>query len=222
MIVNLEYFILQCLSRATEIFFDGPGLMRLDDHKGNKLLHSSCAEYMSARTCGAPYVLQNLTSVPLSYRVYRGLVNPDEFHGSNENHAKYVQPGSSIPIYMDENTEKKLSRFRPSHSSDSLSEQRTNGFTHHYLIVELEGTSRSSDPISMDLVGLTCFEVNFSKSYNEAAEDGSLNTAPTLVVPVVFDVSVVRHSKLIRIYSTVCTNWLKFSLESRFSVDKDI
>ncbi|XP_027919445.1 uncharacterized protein LOC114177994 isoform X3 [Vigna unguiculata] len=217
--INITESLVECLSRATEIFFDGPGLMRLDDHKGNKLLHSSCAEYMSARTCGAPYVLQNLTSVPLSYRVYRGLVNPDEFHGSNENHAKYVQPGSSIPIYMDENTEKKLSRFRPSHSSDSLSEQRTNGFTHHYLIVQLEGTSRSSDPISMDLVGLTCFEVNFSKSYNEAAEDGSLNTAPTLVVPVVFDVSVVRHSKLIRIYSTVVLlNATSTPLELRFDI----
>ncbi|BAT73681.1 hypothetical protein VIGAN_01119500 [Vigna angularis var. angularis] len=217
--INITEPLVECFSRATEMFFDAPGLMGLDDHKGNKLLHSPCAEYMSARKCGAPYVLQNLTSVPLSYHVYRGLVNPDELCGSNESHAKYVQPGSSIPIYMDENMEKKLSRFRPSHSSDSLSEQRTNGFAHHYITVQLEGTSRSSDPISMDLVGLTCFEVNFSKSYNETSEDGSLNTAPTFVVPVVFDVSVVRHSKLIRIYSTVVLlNATSTPLELRFDI----
>ncbi|XP_022639322.1 uncharacterized protein LOC106768127 isoform X4 [Vigna radiata var. radiata] len=217
--INITESLVECFSRATEMFFDAPGLMGLDDHKGNKLLHSPCAEYMSARKCGAPYVLQNLTSVPLSYHVYRGLVNPDELCDSNESHAKYVQPGSSIPIYMDENTGKKLSRFRPSHSSDSLSEQRTNGFAHHYITVQLEGTSRSSDPISMDLVGLTCFEVNFSKSYNETSEDGSLNTAPTFVVPVVFDVSVVRHSKLIRIYSTVVLlNATSTPLELRFDI----
>ncbi|KAL9329387.1 hypothetical protein ACSQ67_004390 [Phaseolus vulgaris] len=202
--INITESLVECLSRATEMFFDAPGLVRLDEHKGNKLLHSPCAEYMSARKFGAPYVLQNLTSVPLLYHVYHGLGNADGVRGSNETHAKYVQPGSSIPIYMDENTEKKLSRFRPSHSSDSLNEQRSNGFAHHYITVQLEGTSRSSDPISMDLVGLTCFEVNFSESYNETAEDSSLNTAPTFVVPVVFDVSVLRHSKLIRIYSTVC------------------
>jgi len=203
-----ELCFLQCLSRATEMFSDALGLMVLDDHEGNKLVHSPCAEYMCTRKCGAPYVLQNLTSVPLLYQVFHGLVNPDDLHDSDENHAKYVQPGSSIPIYMDENAEQQLSRFRPSHSSDSLNEPRSNGFAHHYITVQLEGTSRSSGPISMDLVGLTCFEVNFSKTYNDTAEDNSLNTSPTFVVPVVFDVSVLRHSKLIRIYSTVCTNWL--------------
>ncbi|RDY14648.1 putative vacuolar protein sorting-associated protein 13A, partial [Mucuna pruriens] len=209
----------KCLSRATEMLFDALGLMGLDDHNGNKLLHSPCAEYMCARKCGAPYVLQNLTSVPLLYRVFHGLVNPDELRDSDENHAKYVQPGSSIPIYMDENAEQKLSRFRSSHSSDSLNEQRLNGFAHHYITVQLEGTSWTSDPISMDLVGLTCFEVNFSKTYNETAEDGRLNTAPTFVVPVVFDVSVLRHSKLIRIYSTVVLlNATSTPLELRFDI----
>ncbi|TKY59210.1 putative vacuolar protein sorting-associated protein 13A [Spatholobus suberectus] len=217
--INITESLVECLSRATEMFFNARGLMGLDDHKGNKLLHSPCAEYMCARKCGAPYVLQNLTSVPLLYHVYHGLANPDELCDYDENHAKYVQPGSSIPIYMDENAEQKLSRFRPSHSSDSLNEQRSNGFAHHYITVQLEGTSRSSDPISMDLVGLTCFEVNFSKSCNETAEDGRLSAAPTFVVPVVFDVSVLRYSKLIRIYSTVVLlNATSTPLELRFDI----
>nr|KYP76317.1 Putative vacuolar protein sorting-associated protein 13A [Cajanus cajan] len=217
--INITESLVECLSRATEMLSDAGGLMGLNNHKGNKLLHSPCAEHMCTRKCGAPYVLQNLTSVPLLYHVYHGLVNPDEIDDSDENHAKYVQPGSSIPIYMDENAERKLSRFRPSHSSDSLNEQRSNVFAHHYITVQLEGTSRSSDPISMDLVGLTCFEVNFSKTYNETVEDGRLRTAPTFVVPVVFDVSVLRYSKLIRIYSTVVLlNATSTPLELRFDI----
>lgn len=180
------------------------GLMGSEDHEGDKLLHSSCAEYSCARKCSAPYVLQNLTSVPLQYHVYHGYVNPDDIYDSDMNHAKYVRPGCTIPIYMDENAEQKLSRYRPYHSSDSLNEHRSNGFAHHYITVQLEGTSMPSDPISMDLVGLTCFEANFSKTFNENGNDGRMNTAPTFVVPVVFDVSLLRYSKLIRIYSTVC------------------
>lgn len=187
------------------MFLDALGLMGLKNYARNKLLHSPCAELMCTRRCAAPYVLQNLTSVPLLYHVYHGPLDPDELCDSNEKHGKYVQPGSAIPIYMDENVEEQLSRYRPSHSSDSLNEQRLNGFAHHYITVQLEGTSFPSNPMSMDLVGLTCFEVNFSKTYNENAEDGRMNSTPSFVVPVVFDVSVLRYSKLIRIYSTVCT-----------------
>ncbi|XP_061363844.1 uncharacterized protein LOC133307357 isoform X2 [Gastrolobium bilobum] len=217
--INITESLVECVSRSTEMFLDALGILGLKDHEGNKLSHSPCSEHMYARRCAAPYFLQNLTSVPLLYHVYHGPVNPDELYDSDENHAKYVQPGSAIPIYMDENAEQQLSRYRPSQSSDSLNEQRSNGFAHHYIIVQLEGTSMPSDPISMDLVGLTCFEVNFSKTYNENAEDGRMNTAPTFVVPVVFDVSVLRYSKLIRIYSTVVLlNATSTPLELRFDI----
>ncbi|KAK7300278.1 hypothetical protein RJT34_11120 [Clitoria ternatea] len=217
--INITESLVECLSRATEMFFDALGLMGSEDHEDKKLLHTPCAEYMCARTCGAPYVLQNLTSVPLLYHVYHGPVNPDELCDSDKNHGKYVQPGSSIQIYMDENSEKKLSRFRPSHSSDNLNEPRSNVFTHHYITVQLEGASRAFGPISMDLVGLKCFEVNFSKTYNETAEDDGINTAPTFVVPVVFDICVLRYSKLIRIYSTVVLlNETSIPLELRFDI----
>ncbi|XP_027357140.1 uncharacterized protein LOC113866515 [Abrus precatorius] len=217
--INITESLVECLSRVTEMFFDAMGLMGLEDHEGNTLSRSPCAEYTCARKYGAPYILQNLTSVPLIYRVYHGPVNPNEHSDSDENHAKYVQPGSSIPIYVNENDEQKLLRFRPSYSSDSLNDQRSNGFAHHYITVQLEGTSRSSDPISMDLVGLTCFEVNLSKTYNENIEDGRIYTGPTFVVPVVFDVSVLRYSKLIRIYSTVVLlNATTTPLELRFDI----
>jgi len=182
---------------------DALGLMGLKDHEGNKLLHPPCSEYIFARKCVAPYVIQNLTSAPLLYHVYHGHINPNDIYDLDINHAKCVQPGSASTIYMDENAEQQLSYYRPYHSSDSLNEQRSSGLAHRYIVVQLEGTSMPSNPISMDLVGLTCFDANFSKSYNENGNDGRMNTAPTFVVPVVLDVSVLRYSKLIRVYSTV-------------------
>lgn len=180
---------------------DALGLMGLKDHEGNKFLHPPCAEYICARKCAAPYVIQNLTSVPLLYHVYNGYSNPNDIYHPDLSYAKYVQPGSASTIYMDENDEQQ--HYRPYHSSDSLNEQRSSGLAHRYIKVQLEGTSMPSDLISMDLVGLTCFNANFSKSYNENGDDGRMNTAPTFVVPVVLDVSALRYSKLIRIYSTV-------------------
>ncbi|KAF1899682.1 hypothetical protein Lal_00019812 [Lupinus albus] len=213
--INITESLVEGVSRTTVMFLDALDLMASKNHEAHKLLHSPSAEYMCARRCAAPYVLQNLTSVPLLYHVYHGN-NPDELCISD---GKYVQPGSEIPIYLDENAEEQLSRYMPSRSSDSLNDQRLNVFAHHYIIVQLEGTSMASNPMSMDLVGLTCFEVNFSKSYNENAEDGRMNKAPTFVVPVVFDVSVMRYSKLIRIYSTVVLlNATSIPLELRFDI----
>ncbi|KAK7274520.1 hypothetical protein RIF29_15613 [Crotalaria pallida] len=215
--INITESLVECVSRATEMFLDIRGLIASKDHEGNKLLNSPCPEYLCARRCAAPYVLQNLTSVPLLYHVYHGNVNPDELYVSSEK--LYVQPGSAIPIYMDEYAEEQLSRYRPSRSYNSLNAQRSNGFAHHYITVQLEGTSMPSNPMSMDLVGLTCFEVNFSKTYNEKDEDGRTDKAPTFVVPVVFDVSVLRYSKLIRIYSTVVLlNATSTPLELRFDI----
>lgn len=182
---------------------DALRLMGSKDRDGNKLLRQSYAEYSCAKKCAAPYVIQNLTSVPLLYHVYHGHINPDDIYDFDVHHAKYVQPGSASTIYVDENAEPQLSNYRPYHSSDSLNEQRSSGLAHRYITVLLEGTSMPCDPISMDLVGLSCFDANFSKSYNENGDDGRMNTAPTFVVPVVLDVSALRYSKLIRIYSTV-------------------
>ncbi|XLS59714.1 hypothetical protein HN51_009469 [Arachis hypogaea] len=217
--INITESLVECVSRTTEMLLDALGLVGLNNYDGNKLIHSPYAELMCTRRCGAPYVLQNLTSVPLLYHVYHGPLNPDELYDSNEKYGKYVNPGSTIPIYMDENTEERLSRYRPSHSSDSLNDQRLNGFAHHYITVQLEGTPMPSNPMSMDLVGVTYFEVNFSKTYNENDEDGRMSTGPTFIVPVVFDVSVLRYSKLIRIYSTVVLqNATSIPLELRFDI----
>ncbi|KAJ7978124.1 putative Vacuolar protein sorting-associated protein [Quillaja saponaria] len=215
--LNITESFVECVSRTIEMIKDAWVVIH-DLPEGQKFLVSPFAEYMSTRRY-APYVVQNLTSVPLQYHVYQGSINPDECYDTELKEGNYVQPGSSVPIFIHENTKEQQFHNRPSHSSDSLHEQKLNGFAHNYITIKLDGTSMPSAPMSMDLVGLTFFEVNFSKTYNEAADKNGTNTATAFVVPVVFDVSVQRYSKLIRLYSTVVlSNATATPLELRFDI----
>ncbi|KAH0662951.1 hypothetical protein KY284_027882 [Solanum tuberosum] len=108
---------------------------------------------------------------------------------------KYLQPGSSIPVY---------------------------------------GTSLPSVPISMDLVGLRYFEVDFSKSSrkpdvdttknvpNSSINDGKNNKIEEkngFIIPVVIDVSIQRYTKMVQLYSTVIvSNATSVPLEVRFDI----
>lgn len=171
-----------------------------DFPEGQKLGHSPYTEHIYEGRY-APYVLQNLTSLPLIYHVHKGSI--DEFDVSEFKRGKSVLSGTSVPIYIDDALEDQLLHVRPTHSSEKLNDQKSNA--HHYIYIQLDGTSVYSAPISMDLVGLTYFEVDFSKANNENCEENRANNKSG-VVPVVFDVSVQRYSKLIRLYSTVHTN----------------
>lgn len=169
--------------------------------ESQKLVNSPYVEHIYAGRY-APYVLQNLTSLPLVYHVYEGPV--DEFDVSEMKTGESVESGTSIPIYIKDEPEDHLLHVRPTHSSHRLNDQKSNA--HHYISIHLDGTSVSSAPISMDLVGLTYFEVDFSKAYNENGQENRANGRSGFVVPVVVDVSVQRYSKLIRLYSTVRTS----------------
>lgn len=164
----------------------------------------------------APYILQNLTSLALAFHVCEGPVSKDELHLSALKDEIIVKPGSSIPIYIDETPEEQLLRYRPSHSSEKLSDKQFMDTAHRYIIIRLEGTSIPSVPISMDLVGLSCFEMDFSNPSRSLEVDNGGDDLKTnfigktkaeldsgFVVPVVVDVSVQRYTKLIRLYSTV-------------------
>ncbi|XP_026401188.1 uncharacterized protein LOC113297020 isoform X1 [Papaver somniferum] len=182
----------------------------------------------------APYILQNETSLPLLFHVYRGHVNSDDLNMVPMKEGSIVQPGCSVPIYIDETPEEQIFRYKPAQSSDRPNEKKSNWVAHHMISVQLDGTSGFSVPISMDLVGRSYFEVDFSK----ASEAFGVNTAGEVskyggrvegknrktshsefVVPVVFDVSVQRYSKLIRLYSTVILlNATSVPLELRFDI----
>ncbi|KAE8077724.1 hypothetical protein FH972_016258 [Carpinus fangiana] len=217
--LNFTESVIECLSRTIEMIKDAWDLMEPYDHpESQKFLNSPFTKYMSDGRY-APYILQNLTSVPLIYYVYRGLGTPDEFDVSEVRDGNRVQPGSSLPIYINETPEEQLFHCRPAHSSDRLHEQKPNAFTHHFITVQLEGTSVPSAPISMDRVGLTYFEIDFSKAFNDDTEENGTYTRSGFLVPVVLDVSVQRYCKLIRLYSTVVlSNATALPLELRFDI----
>ncbi|XP_062008854.1 uncharacterized protein LOC133725578 isoform X1 [Rosa rugosa] len=216
--VNFTESLIECVFRTVEMIKDAWVIVSPNDlPESQKLLNSPFAKHTYAGKY-APYVLQNLTSLPLAYHVYQGAINSDELDVSETNR-KYVQPGSSIPIYIDNTPEKQLIHVKPAHFSERLFDQKANGVRHQYITIQLDGTSVPSEPISMDLVGLTYFEVDFSMSYSDNMENHRTNANAGFVVPVVFDVSVQRYSKLIRLYSTVIlSNSTSMPLELRFDI----
>lgn len=169
----------------------------------------------------APYILHNDTSLPLTFRVFRGLANAQDIQSLANRDLTVVQPGFSIPIYVEETLDEQFFRHRPAHSSEFLTEKKINSASHHMISIHFDGTSGPSKPLSMDMVGLSCFEVNFSNNkhsrnvdisrddnaskYSWATEERQTDDdhRKGLVVPVVFEVSMLHYSKMIRLYSTV-------------------
>ncbi|XVF82463.1 hypothetical protein PTKIN_Ptkin16aG0050400 [Pterospermum kingtungense] len=210
--------------RTTEMIKDAWGFVEQDLSEKKKFINPRLTENISGGRY-APYILQNLTSSPLVYRVYQGLADPDQFDVSKEKDGKIVQAGASVPIYLSNTPVEQLFHYRPTHSSDNLSERQANGVAHHLMTIQFEGMFVPSAPLSMDLVGLTYFEVDFSNSsqysvnMKENGASDAKNANNGFVVPVVFDVSMQRYSKLIRLYSTVIIlNATSIPLELRFDI----
>ncbi|XP_062110985.1 uncharacterized protein LOC133822610 isoform X2 [Humulus lupulus] len=214
--LNVTEPVIECVFRTIEMVKDSLGIVEPNDVLESKKLLNSNHKHMYAGRY-APYVLQNLTSLPLVYHVYKGPF--DEFDVTEIKGRRSVEPGASIPLYINDTPEEQLFHFWPAKSSDRLAEQKLSGVAHHFITIQLDGTSMPSTPISMDRVGLTYFEVDFFKAYNENSGDHSRDTTSGFVVPVVFDVSVQRYSKLIRLYSTVIlSNATSVPLELRFDI----
>lgn len=231
--LNFTETLIESLFRATEMIQDAWGLKAVNDNPNTqRFLYRQISENICAGRY-APYVVQNLTSLPLVFHVYQGLVSAEEFDMSTLQYEKYVQPGSFVQIYISETPEEQLFRCRPAHSSDRLSDKLANGVSHYFITIQFDGTDTPSTPISMDLVGLSYFEVDFSKPskkvdvqgtkdaiYGENIQENSRTEVNSgFVVPVVFDVSVQRYSKLVRLYSTVMLlNATSMPLELRFDI----
>lgn len=175
----------------------------------------------------APYWLQNDTGVSIKYWLVGALRledadgfadGKDSGEGSSQN---VVDPGCSVPIYIEETPEQVFHKGRLNSSSERLSDKKFFGGQHRMIRVQLEGTSNASFPMSMDLVGAHTFYVAFShpssnlldggkrrkeKSRTEAksSESGDIEGGTNAFqTPVVFEVSGHYYSKVIRIYSTV-------------------
>ncbi|KAE9461490.1 hypothetical protein C3L33_06604, partial [Rhododendron williamsianum] len=232
--LNITVSLVEAIFRATEMVKDAWGLM---GHKSisesQSLLSPQICENMNTGRY-APYILQNLTSLPLVFQVCQGSIYADYVDMSFKG-GTLVHPGSSVPIYVnDDETPEELLRSRPAHSSDRLGDKQVSGVAHHYIVIQFNGTSVPSTPISMDLVGLNHFEVDFSKSTDKMEVDKNREYSKSnkhadeviqtdskggFVVPVVCDVSVQRYCKLIRLYSTVILcNATSMPFEVRFDI----
>ncbi|KAL0738567.1 hypothetical protein Bca4012_014777 [Brassica carinata] len=189
--VNLTESLFECIFRIIEMS-NTLELMETEDVPDDKRLSIYCTESTNTERY-SPYVLQNLTSLPLGFEVFQWR-NSHVLNMSAPVAQNIVQPGSSVPIYLD--------------NIDA---------THYYMKVQLDGTSFASPPHSMDRIGLSYFEVDFSKTSNsnnvgKASKSGSGNS---FVVPVVFEVSLQQQSKLIRV---IILNATSMPLELRFDI----
>ncbi|CAM0910801.1 unnamed protein product [Alopecurus aequalis] len=176
----------------------------------------------------APYILSNDTSLPFSFKVYRGAVNSDDIDSFSVVDENSVPAGYSVPIYVEETLDEFFFQHREARSSEHLIEKWMSAVSHYMISIEFDGTSGSSKPMSIDLVGIYFFEVNFSSSkkpihYEESLEAFGSNRKGShhdgLIVPVVLDVSLQNYSKLVRVYSTVILhNATSMPLELRFDI----
>ncbi|XP_073129939.1 intermembrane lipid transfer protein VPS13 isoform X2 [Henckelia pumila] len=224
--LNINETLIEVISRALEMIKDAWGLIEMTESRelptSQIIKNPETARY-------APYMLQNLTSLPLVFYVCQWQFGANELDVSPSEGV--LQPGSSILVYINESPEKLLLRCRPRQSSDRLNDNQSLEAAQRYVIFQLEGTSMPSVPISMDLVGRRYFDLDFSKS-SHSEVNGDTNTmkrkVPTdmgadavrgFVIPVVVDVSVQHYTKLMRLYSTVVIlNATSVSLELRFDI----
>jgi len=215
--LNLTESLFECIFRIIEML-NILELMETDAIPDNKGLSVYCTN--STRTERySPYVLQNLTSLPLGYQVFQGH-DSDVLNISAPVAQNFVQPGCSVPIYIDNSDTLLIPDRRRSQFGCSSSE--SGDAIHHYMKVQLDGTSFASPPHSMDRIGLSYFEVDFSKTSNSSdnVEKASKSGyGSSFVVPVVYEVSLQQQSKLIRVYSTVIIlNSTSMPLELRFDI----
>lgn len=232
--LNLSESMIEIVSRAIEMIkdvWDPPSVDALTNNV--KLFDNQKRENLDNGKY-APYVLQNLTSLPLVFHVCEGEPSADDLNALLSQSGTVLEPASSVPIYVDGTLEKQLFCCRCTQSSDRLSGKQIVNAAHHFIVIQLEGTSVPSAPISMDLVGLRYFEVDFSKPITRSifgstadVSKGSKNVEADskrdpksgFVVPVVIDVSVQRYTKLLQLYSTVIfLNATPVPLEVRFDI----
>ncbi|VFQ83984.1 unnamed protein product [Cuscuta campestris] len=231
--LNITESFIEVISRTVEVIKDAWGTIEMSTSSESLSLN----DYrLSANLHGrrhAPYVLQNLTSLPIFFDVHTGENVSNTLGLSLTKSGKVLQPGFSVPIDV-EDTPDKLIHYNYVQCPDRLRERQSSSAAHHLISFQLEGTSMPSGPFSMDLVGMRCFEVDFSKT---SSGTGSITNGDALkicttvegevcteskdgfIVPVVIDVSIRPYTKIVRLYSTVLlSNATSVPLEVRLDI----
>uniref|UniRef100_A0A7I4B673 Uncharacterized protein n=1 Tax=Physcomitrium patens TaxID=3218 RepID=A0A7I4B673_PHYPA len=233
--INITESLVQAVSRAAEMAHDAwsDDSLARDTRLGNSSLY-------------APYWLQNDTGVAITYWLLGSRNNRNEMDnpdgGWSSGSGTVLEPGKSVPLYQQGSIEEILSRRRnsgflrraePAKMFEVL-------LQHRMICVQMEGTSRPSPPLSIDLVGSRSFEASFSENefrdgYNSNVNSNTGNLprqssfqklevdnrdkSDVFRTPVVFEVTIQRYSKLVRLCSTVAVvNMITVPLEIRFDI----
>ncbi|VFQ74897.1 unnamed protein product [Cuscuta campestris] len=231
--LNITESFIEVISRTVEVIKDAWDTIEMSTSSESLSLN----DYrLSANLHGrrhAPYVLQNLTSLPIFFDVHTGENVSNTLGLSLTKSGKVLQPGFSVPIDV-EDTPDKLVHYNYIQCPDRLRERQSSSAAHHFISFQLEGTSMPSGPFSMDLVGMRCFEVDFSKTSSETGSitngdalkicstvegEASTESKDGFIVPVVIDVSIRPYTKIVRLYSTVLlSNATSVPLEVRLDI----
>ncbi|KAL2613042.1 hypothetical protein R1flu_024734 [Riccia fluitans] len=236
--INITEALVQAVSRAVEMFNES-----WSASKGEKLSADfSCTDSQSAENLSmrrfAPYWLQNDTGIPFSYWFVGTAKNKNHDNedptSSLRNIGKLgggeiVQPGSAVPLFIEEGLDEMFDRRRTGPVADEYNSKKLFGqHLHRRICVQLEGTSRPSLPMSIDLLGSKFFEAVFSEG--ESVDGSSRNSQGSFQeiesekgeffhAPVFFEVTPQRYSKLIRVSSMVSVvNTTSIALELRFDL----
>ncbi|XP_021771679.1 uncharacterized protein LOC110735802 isoform X2 [Chenopodium quinoa] len=211
--INITKSLCEVVLRAMEMIKESRDLVQIHEvHKSQRLRNLQCIENLCTRKY-ASYTIHNMTSLSFVFHVHQGFGYSENVDVSTSAYKNTVQPGASIPIYINGTLGEPAFSDRPASSSEGHNKKLSSKAGHSFMTIQFEGTSESSEPISMDLVGLTYFDINFSNDNKRA--DANIG----LPVPVGFDVSLQRYSKLIRLYSTVIfKNSTSMPLQLRFDI----
>ncbi|XP_022855282.1 putative vacuolar protein sorting-associated protein 13D [Olea europaea var. sylvestris] len=101
--LNITESLVEVVLRAIEMIKDAWGFMGMTE--SSKFLNSRIRENLETGRY-APYILQNLTALPLVYNVCQGQVRADDMDLSQSK--CLLQPGSSTPVYVNESPEEQL------------------------------------------------------------------------------------------------------------------
>lgn len=232
--LNLTEALMQAAVRGNEMIKDMLDGFRSDDCPGNHQVEEYSPLGNAHVRRYAPYFLQNDTGMLLYFWLIRGPTIVENNEILDRAVRSSVEPGCAMPLFVEETPEELFQRRRPNQSSERLVDRKSSGSRHHMICIQLEGTSRASMPMSMDLVGLRSLEVDFSKTFGtrqrhqEQDPPAGIGIQETInkaysnskfVVPVILEVSTQRYSKLVRLYSTVTlVNATCVSLEVRFDI----
>ncbi|KAG6546751.1 hypothetical protein Mapa_011940 [Marchantia paleacea] len=237
--VNVTEALVQAVSRAVEMFNDSWKISIGDDLSTDfNIRDSQSAGNLSMRRF-APYWLQNDAGIPICFWLVGSSKNKEHDEEDSRSSVRstwgsgggeIVQPGSSVPLFVEEGVDEVFDRRRAGPAADEYNAKKIFNMLqlHRRICVQLEGTARPSLPMSIDLVGSRFFEAVFSEG--ESGDGGVRHSqgsfqeiesekGESFHAPVYFEVTAQRYSKLVRLCSMVSVvNTTSVALELRFDL----